>query len=89
MLQYFPVERLDLVSVPLQNKCTRYWSDPDAPKQFGKIHLVLLKETTNPHYILRAFLVHNEEDEVGRQHSLSLSSLCCDCVCVYEQTQTL
>ncbi len=29
---------------------------------FGKVHIVSLKEATNPHYIMREFLVHHEDD---------------------------
>lgn len=49
----------------LQNKCTRYWPDCEDNKTYDKVHVLNLKETANPHYILREFLIHHEE-EVGR-----------------------
>ena len=49
----------------LQNKCTRYWPDSEDNKTYDKVHVLNLKETANPHYILREFLIHHEE-EVGR-----------------------
>lgn len=45
-----------------QNKCTRYWPDDEETKVCAKIHIVTLKETSNPHYVLREFLVHHEDD---------------------------
>ena len=47
---------------PPQQKCTRYWPDPESTKVFDDIHVLTLKETTNPHYILREFLVHHEHE---------------------------
>ena len=44
-----------------QNKCTRYWPDAEDNKTYGQVHVVNLKETPNPHYILREFLVHHED----------------------------
>lgn len=32
---------------------------------FGNIHVVNLKEATNPHYIIREYLVHHEDDADG------------------------
>ena len=49
------------VSVCAQNKCTRYWPDPEDNKTYGQVHVMNLKETPNPHYILREFLVHHED----------------------------
>jgi len=49
----------------LQNKCTRYWPDCEDNKTYDKVHVLNLKESANPHYILREFLIHHEE-EVGR-----------------------
>lgn len=46
-----------------RNKCTRYWPDSEQEKIYNKVHVLNLKETTNPHYILREFLVHNEQEE--------------------------
>lgn len=46
-----------------QNKCTRYWPDQEETKVYGGVyHVANLKETANPHYILREFLVHSVEE---------------------------
>ena len=47
--------------------CTRYWPDPEDSKTYGSVHVVNLKETPNPHYILREFLVHHEEVSGGEE----------------------
>ena len=53
-----------------QNKCTRYWPEVEQDKVYGHVHVANLKETTNPHYILREFLVHHDsEDSEGRHIS--------------------
>ena len=41
--------------------CTRYWPDLVDNKTYGKVHVENLKETLNPHYILREFLVGHKE----------------------------
>ena len=53
------------MSVCTQNKCTRYWPDMESNKTYGQVHVVNLKETPNPHYILREFLVHHEDVSGG------------------------
>ena len=53
------------VSVDTQNKCARYWPDVEDKKAYGKIQVENVKETVNPHYILREFLVDNEEVRHG------------------------
>ena len=53
------------VSVGAQNKCTCYWPDVVDNKAYGKVHVANLKETVNPHYILREFLVFHEEVRHG------------------------
>ena len=45
---------------PTQNKCTRYWPDEDETKTYGNIHVLNLKERSNPHYVLREFLIHHD-----------------------------
>lgn len=45
-----------------QNKCTRYWPDPEDTKVCDKVHILNVKEATTPFYIKREFLVHHEED---------------------------
>lgn len=56
--------------VVAQNKCTRYWPEVEQDKVYGHVHVATLKETTNPHYILREFLVHHDsEDSEGRHIS--------------------
>jgi len=52
-----------------RNKCTRYWPDCEDNKTYDKVHVLNLKETANPHYILREFLIHHEEeDSEGGRH---------------------
>ena len=41
--------------------CTCYWPDAEDNKMDGKVQVKNLKETPNPFYILREFLVHREE----------------------------
>ena len=53
------------MSVCAQNKCTRYWPDVESNKTYEQVHVVCLKETPNPHYILREFLVHHEDVSGG------------------------
>jgi tyrosine-protein phosphatase non-receptor type 11 len=49
-----------------RNKCTRYWPDLEETKVYGGVfHMANLKETANPHYILREFLLHCSDDEEG------------------------
>ena len=36
-------------------------------KTYGKVRVENLKETVNPHYILREFLVYHEEVRYGRE----------------------
>lgn len=52
----------------VQNKCTRYWPEAEDSKVYGHLHVMNLKEITNPHYILREFLVHHDssDDTEGR-----------------------
>lgn len=50
-----------------RNKCTRYWPEVEQDKVYGHVHVANLNETTNPHYILREFIVHHDsEDSEGR-----------------------
>lgn len=37
----------------------------ESNKTYGEVHVVNLKETPNPHYILREFLVHHEDVSGG------------------------
>lgn len=57
-----------LIFISSQNKCTRYWPEAEESKVYGHLHVMNLKEMTNPHYILREFLVHHDssEDTDGR-----------------------
>ena len=55
------------ISADAQNKCTRYWPDVEDKKTYGKVQVENLKETVNPHYILREFLVYHEEVRHGRE----------------------
>ena len=41
--------------------CTRYWPDLEDTEVYGWVQVVNLKETPNPQYILREFLVHHKE----------------------------
>ena len=41
--------------------CTRYWPPVKQEETYDKVQVKNLKETSNPHYILREFLVHHEE----------------------------
>ena len=36
-------------------------------KTYGQVHVMNLKETPNPYYILREFLVHHEEVSEGEE----------------------
>ena len=47
--------------------CTRYWPDVEANKTYGRLHVVNLKETPNPHYIFREFLMHHEKVSGGKE----------------------
>ena len=40
--------------------CTRYWPDVEDKITYGQVHVKNLKETLNPHYTLREFLVDRE-----------------------------
>jgi tyrosine-protein phosphatase non-receptor type 11 len=52
-----------------KNKCTRYWPDVEDTKVYGGVyHVASLKETANPHYILREFLLHNSDEEGDGRH---------------------
>ena len=44
--------------------CARYWPDLEDKKTYGKVQVENLRETVNPHYILREFLVHHKEVSV-------------------------
>lgn len=48
------------------NMCHCYWPNPVEPAIYGKISVMVLEETVNPHYILRHFLVNHEEDDEDR-----------------------
>lgn len=48
------------------NMCYCYWPNPIEPATYGKISVMVLEETVNPHYILRHFLVNHEEDDEER-----------------------
>ena len=50
-----------IVSVGAQDMCKRYWPPVKQEEMYGKVQVKNLKETFNPHYILREFLVHHEE----------------------------
>ena len=43
--------------------CTCYWPDTEESKVYGSFHVMKLKETTCPHYIVRQFLVHHDSSE--------------------------
>lgn len=46
-----------------QNKCTRYWPDPDTvTKDVGQYHVKHIKETELPDYILREFELTTDSD---------------------------
>ena len=47
---------------PIQNKCTRYWPDENDSKVYGNLHVLNLKEISNPHYVLREFLIHQDSE---------------------------
>ena len=47
--------------------CTHYWPDVVDKKTYGQVHVMNLKETPNPYYILREFLVHHEEVSEGEE----------------------
>ena len=49
------------VCIGAQDMCTRYWPSVKQEETYGKVQVKNLKETSNPHYILREFLVHHEE----------------------------
>lgn len=42
-----------------RNKCARYWPNEGESSEYGSIGVINEKETTNPHYVLRQFLVKN------------------------------
>ena len=39
----------------LQNKCTRYWPDPDTTKDVGAYHIRYMQESEYSDYTLREF----------------------------------
>ncbi|CAH0557183.1 unnamed protein product [Brassicogethes aeneus] len=43
-----------------KNKCARYWPDPDDAKDYGKIKVRTVSESSRPHYTLREFAVSME-----------------------------
>ena len=51
-----------------QNKCARYWPDSNESKTYDKIHVLNLKEISNPHYVVREFLL-NHDSEVSYIHN--------------------
>ena len=50
-----------VISVGVQDMNTHYWPLVKQEEMYGKVQVKNLKETRNPHYILREFLVHHEE----------------------------
>ncbi|KAB7496168.1 Tyrosine-protein phosphatase non-receptor type 11 [Armadillidium nasatum] len=46
-----------------KNKCNKYWPDNDTTKEFGKIVVKNINESSNNDYILREFSVLNDEEE--------------------------
>ena len=47
----------------VQNKCTKYWPELEESKPYGKVHVCMLQETTNPHYLLREFVISHEDED--------------------------
>ncbi|XP_066260744.1 tyrosine-protein phosphatase non-receptor type 11-like isoform X1 [Euwallacea similis] len=51
----------------LKNKCARYWPDQNGSKEYGKIVVKNLIESSTPHYTLREFLVSMEGTSIERK----------------------
>ena len=60
-LTFWQVKSLYSVCIGAQDMCTRYWPPVKQEETYGKVQVKNLKEKSNPHYILREFLVHHEE----------------------------
>ena len=45
--------------------CARYWPDMEDKKTYGQVQVKNLKETRNPYYILREFLVNHKVRWLG------------------------
>ena len=48
-----------------QNKCTRYWPAPGETSIYGSGSVFVEDEISNPHYILRKFLIQNGDEVSG------------------------
>lgn len=59
VLHWFSIVHL-LCLFPSQNKCTRYWPDPDTTKDISTFHVRYLKEFEYSDYTLREFELTSE-----------------------------
>ena len=59
VLHRFSIVHL-LCLFPSQNKCTRYWPDPDTTKDISTFHVRYLKEFEYSDYTLREFELTSE-----------------------------
>nr|CAI5840570.1 unnamed protein product [Callosobruchus analis] len=50
-----------------KNKCARYWPDVNSSKEYDKIKVKNLIESSTPHYTLREFLVTKEGNTCERK----------------------
>lgn len=48
-----------------KNKCARYWPEPISSKDFGKIKVKNLCESSTAHYTLREFSVTKDNADSG------------------------
>lgn len=71
------------VLLAFQNKCGRYWPEEGSSKDYGRITVRNISESSNNDYILREFLVVNDnkdnqsERKIFHYHFTVSSTVCC------------